>query len=41
MGAGALLSTGAHFSPLPEVAVMDFLEATVLIAAINEWLPPG
>ncbi|SCZ14934.1 hypothetical protein SAMN02745898_11313 [Streptomyces sp. 136MFCol5.1] len=41
MGAGALLSAGAHFSPLPEVAVMDFLEATVLVAALNEWLQPG
>ncbi|MGW3644506.1 hypothetical protein, partial [Streptomyces sp. NPDC005143] len=37
----ALLSAGAHFSPLPEIAVMDFLEATVLIAALNEWLQAG
>lgn len=27
VGAGALPSAGAHFYPLPEVAVMDFLEA--------------
>lgn len=36
MGVGALLSTGAPlFSPLPEVAVMDLLEATVLVAAVS------
>lgn len=35
VGVGALLSTGAPFSPLPEVAVGDFLETTVLGAAVS------
>lgn len=36
MGAGALLSTSAHFSPLPEAVVLGFLEDTVLVVAINK-----